>query len=88
MTGYSPKKKWFVGGMLSAGAALFLTILTHPLRPDDTLSRIQKLGTLRIGYAITPHVPSSPRKVAPPENPSTSPIKWPQHSALKTSNGS
>ncbi len=54
VTGYNPKKKWFVGGLLSAGAALFLTILTHPLRPDDTLSRIQKLGTLRIGYAITP----------------------------------
>ncbi|MFM1942720.1 MAG: hypothetical protein RI897_1702 [Verrucomicrobiota bacterium] len=54
MTGYCTKNKLLLGGSLSVGAALFLAILTHPFKPQDTLSRIQNLGTLRVGYAITP----------------------------------
>lgn len=54
MTGPSTKNKLLLGGSLAVSAALFLAILTHPLKPEDTLSRIQNLGTLRVGYAITP----------------------------------
>jgi polar amino acid transport system substrate-binding protein len=54
VTGSSTKTKILLGGSLTVGTALFLAVLTHPLRPKDTLARIHNLGTLRVGYAITP----------------------------------